>query len=101
LIDLEPRVINNIKNGLYSNLYNPENFFCSKHGGGAGNNWGQGFEEGERVQEEIFDMIDREAENSDSMEGFVMTHSVAGGTGSGLGSFLLEALNDRYQKKLI
>jgi len=46
-------------------------------------------------------MIDREAENSDSMEGFVMTHSVAGGTGSGLGSFLLEALNDRYQKKLI
>jgi tubulin gamma len=46
-------------------------------------------------------MIDREAENSDSMEGFVMTHSVAGGTGSGLGSFMLEALNDRYQKKLI
>jgi len=42
LIDLEPRVINNIKHGLYANLYNPENFFCSKHGGGAGNNWGQG-----------------------------------------------------------
>jgi tubulin gamma len=42
LIDLEPRVTNNIKNGLYSNLYNPENFFCAKHGGGAGNNWGQG-----------------------------------------------------------
>jgi tubulin gamma len=28
-------------------------------------------------------------------------HSIAGGTGSGLGSFLLEALNDRYPKKLI
>jgi tubulin gamma len=46
-------------------------------------------------------MIDREVENSDSMEGFVMTHSTAGGTGSGFGSFLLEALNDRYSKKLI
>ena len=46
-------------------------------------------------------MIDREADGSDSLEGFVMTHSVAGGTGSGLGSFLLEALNDRYPKKLI
>lgn len=46
-------------------------------------------------------MIDREADGSDSLEGFVMTHSIAGGTGSGLGSFLLEAVNDRYPKKLI
>lgn len=53
------------------------------------------------MQEHVFDMIDREAENSDSMEGFVMTHSTAGGTGSGFGSFLLEAMNDRYPKKLI
>ena len=42
LIDLEPRVINSIQNGLYSNLYNPENFYVSRHGGGAGNNWGKG-----------------------------------------------------------
>lgn len=42
LVDLEPRVINSIQNGLYSGLYNPENFFVSKTGGGAGNNWGKG-----------------------------------------------------------
>ena len=30
-----------------------------------------------------------------------MTHSTAGGTGSGFGSFLLERLNDRFPKKLI
>jgi tubulin gamma len=115
LIDLEPRVVNSIKNGNYRSLYNPENFFISEEGGGAGNNWGVGkylcvreltciiigYEEGEKVQEHVFDMIDREVENSDSMEGFVMTHSTAGGTGSGFGSFLLEALNDRYSKKLI
>lgn len=28
-------------------------------------------------------------------------HSIAGGTGSGLGSFLLERLNDKFPKKLI
>jgi hypothetical protein len=28
-------------------------------------------------------------------------HSIAGGTGSGMGSYLLERLNDRYPKKLI
>ena len=60
-----------------------------------------GYEEGEKCKDEIIDMIDREADNSDSLEGFVLTHSIAGGTGSGFGSFLLEAMNDRYQKKLI
>ena len=60
-----------------------------------------GYEEGEKCQDEILDMIDREADGSDSLEGFVMTHSIAGGTGSGFGSFLLEAMNDRYPKKLI
>ena len=60
-----------------------------------------GYCEGEKYYEEIIDMIDREADGSDSLEGFVMTHSTAGGTGSGLGSFMLERLNDRFPKKLI
>ena len=60
-----------------------------------------GYEEGEKCQDEIIEMIDREADGSDSLEGFQLTHSIAGGTGSGFGSFLLEALNDRYPKKLI
>ena len=38
---------------------------------------------------------------SDSLEGFTLCHSIAGGTGSGMGSWLLEALNDRYPKKLV
>lgn len=46
-------------------------------------------------------MIDREADGSDSLEGFLMLHSIAGGTGSGAGSYLLEALNDRFHKKII
>ena len=60
-----------------------------------------GYEEAHWVREEILDMIDREADGSDSLEGFVMSHSIAGGTGSGFGSYLLEQLNDRYPKKLI
>jgi hypothetical protein len=28
--------------GPYANLYNPENFFVAKEGGGAGNNWAAG-----------------------------------------------------------
>ena len=43
LLDLEPRVINGIMNSPYANLYNPENVYLSKHGGGAGNNWASGY----------------------------------------------------------
>ena len=34
----------------------------------AGNNWAQGFYQGEKLYEEIFDIIDREADNGDSLE---------------------------------
>lgn len=101
LLDLEPRVIDNIKASSFANLYNPENIFTSKDGGGAGNIWPNGYTQAEKMSEDIMDMVDREADNSDSLEGFMLLHSIAGGTGSGLGSFLLERLNDRYPKKLI
>lgn len=101
LIDLEPRVIHSIQTSMFGSLYNPENIFMSREGGGAGNNWASGFGQAERVNEEIMDMIEREADGSDSLEGFTLLHSIAGGTGSGMGSYLLERLNDRFPKKLI
>lgn len=101
LLDLEPRVINTILASPYSKLYNQENVFVSKNGGGAGNNWASGFSQGEKLSEEIFDIIDREADGSDSLEGFVLCHSIAGGTGSGMGSNILEKLSDRFPKKLV
>ena len=62
------QVLNAIQSGPYSNIYNPENFFIGKQGIGAGNNWAAGYATGELVQEEVFDMIDREADGSDSLE---------------------------------
>ncbi|XP_063512724.1 tubulin gamma-2 chain isoform X3 [Pongo pygmaeus] len=85
LLDLEPRVIHSILNSPYAKLYNPENIYLSEHGGGAGNNWASGFSQvsrrpfqrplifpsrgkGEKIHEDIFDIIDREADGSDSLE---------------------------------
>lgn len=101
LVDLEPRIVNRLTSGAYSQLFNPENCFIAEDGGGAGNNWASGFRQGEQHHEQVLDMIDREADNSDSLEGFVLCHSIAGGTGSGMGSYLLEALNDYFPKKLV
>lgn len=119
LIDLEPRVVNKLASqrtiptsthtapssasspSTCSTMFNPENVFVAKDGGGAGNNWASGYRQGEEHHEAVLDMIDREADNSDSLEGFLLTHSIAGGTGSGMGSYLLEKLNDHFPKKLI
>lgn len=101
LLDLEPRVINGIKTSDHKQLFNTENMYVSQQGGGAGNNWASGYSQAASVENEIMDMIDREADGSDSLEGFVLCHSIAGGTGSGLGSYILEVLSDRYGKKLV
>lgn len=69
LIDLEPRVVNSIKNSEYANLYNPENVYLSEQGGGAGNNWAVGYQQASSIHEEVFDIIDREADGSDNLEG--------------------------------
>lgn len=100
LIDLEPRVLNQVNNEM-PGLFNQENIYRHPEGGGAGNNWAMGYDMAQSVQEDILEMIDREADGSDSLEGFLLCHSIAGGTGSGMGSCLLEQLNDRFPKKLI
>ena len=43
LLDLEPRVVNSIQSSMHRDLFNPENIFISKEGGGAGNNWASGY----------------------------------------------------------
>jgi len=89
------------KNDKLQHLWNPENIYVYPQGGGAGNNWACGHQLGSEVYETVLEMLDREADGSDSLEGFVLSHSIAGGTGSGFGSYLLEQLHDRYPKKLI
>ncbi|GMM36404.1 gamma-tubulin [Saccharomycopsis crataegensis] len=100
LFDLEPRVVSNISN-RFPHLFNPRNIYTSASGSGAGNNWSQGYDYGTSHIDELIDIIDREVDSCDNLEGFQLIHSVAGGTGSGLGSFLLEQLADRYAKKLV
>jgi tubulin epsilon len=60
---------------------------------GAGNNWAHGYHVyGPQYQDHIFEMIRCEAEQCDSLQGFFLIHSLGGGTGSGLGSYLLTIL---------
>jgi tubulin gamma len=95
LIDLEPRVIDKIVHSKQKQLHNARNIYRSSEGGGAGNNWAIGYNQEGKAIDDIFDILHHEAENADSLEGFTMCHSIAGGTGSGLGSKLIEQIKER------
>lgn len=100
LIDLEPLVVTKTTSVLP--MINPRNVHLSDKGLGAGNNWSNGYVYGNEHQEELFNIIDREADKCDNLGNFQLFHSVAGGTGAGVGSLVLELLSDRYgQKKMI
>lgn len=49
-------------------------------GGGAGNNWASGYSQARDKIEDIMDMIDREADGSDSLEGCAPTTQLAPAT---------------------
>lgn len=60
---------------------------------GAGNNWAHGHHfYGPQYGDHIMDLVRMEAEQCDSLQGFLLLHSLGGGTGSGLGSYLLGKL---------
>ncbi|GMM56353.1 gamma-tubulin [Maudiozyma humilis] len=100
MIDLEPSVINDNHN-FFPGFFDDRSSWVSDDRYGAGNSWANGYDEGQKNQDTFLNMIDKQLDSTENFEGFQLLHSVAGGTGSGLGSNLLEALADRYQKKLL
>jgi tubulin beta len=48
----------------------------------------------------VLDVLRREVEGADSMQGFQLCHSLGGGTGSGLGTLLLSKIREEYPDRL-
>lgn len=81
---------------------------------GRGNNWALGYsatykenqdtigfsqaEEETPLYERAIEALRREAERADFFLGTMLVHSLAGGTGSGLGSRLIESYRDTFGK---
>lgn len=99
LIDLEPSVVTKALNTLP--MLNPRNVHVSDQGNGAANNWSNGYKYGSENIESILNIIDKEVDKCDNLSQFQLFHSVAGGTGLGCGSKILEILQDRYTSKKI
>mmetsp|Transcript_13800 Transcript_13800/g.19157 ORF Transcript_13800/g.19157 Transcript_13800/m.19157 type:complete len:451 (-) Transcript_13800:74-1426(-) len=97
-VDLEPTVIDEVRNGTYRQLFNPSQLITGKED--AANNYARGhYTVGKELVDVTLERIRKLADVCTGLQGFMIFHSVGGGTGSGFGSLLLERLSVDYGKK--
>ncbi|XP_007946055.1 tubulin delta chain [Orycteropus afer afer] len=102
LVDMEPKVINQtLSKSAHSGRWKYDQCACFCQKQGSGNNWAYGYSvHGPRHEESIMNLIQKEVEKCDSLSGFFIIMSMAGGTGSGLGAFITQNLQDQYSNCL-
>jgi len=100
LVDLEPGTMDAIKSSTYGALFRPDNFVYGQSG--AGNNWAKGhYTEGAELVDNVLEVVRKEAENCDCLQGFQIAHSLGGGTGSGMGTLLLSKIREEYPDRMM
>eukprot|EP01051_Picozoa_sp_SAG22_P005482 SAG22_NODE_327_length_12278_cov_10.550209_3_plen_197_part_00 len=81
LVDLEPGTMDSVRSGPYGQIFRPDNFVFGQSG--AGNNWAKGhYTEGAELIDSVLDVVRKEAESCDCLQGFQINHSLGGGTGA-------------------
>ena len=94
----QPTVIDEVRTGTYRQLFHPEQLISGKED--AANNFARGhYTIGKEIVDLCLDRIRKLADNCTGLQGFLVFNAVGGGTGSGLGSLLLERLSVDYGKK--
>lgn len=97
-VDMEPKVVNQAievakTGGKWT--YPTGMQFCCKSG--SGNNWSHGFQvHGPKCDDKVLNLLRKESEKCDQLSGFNVIMSLAGGTGSGLGSYVVQLIKDNF-----
>merc|ERR1711906_40337 len=100
LTDLEPGTMDAIRSGAMGGTFRPDNYVFGQSG--AGNNWAKGhYTEGAELVDAIMDATRKEAEACDMLQGFQITHSMGGGTGSGMGTLLVSKIREEFPDRIM
>ncbi|KAK9299410.1 hypothetical protein QLX08_007574 [Tetragonisca angustula] len=95
LIDMEDSVVEGLRKGPVRDLFDQACVVTNYPG--SANNWAVGYHTyGTEYQEKLEDTIRHMVEKCSRLHGFLLMHSVGGGTGSGLGTAVLKLLADNY-----
>ncbi|CAG0901749.1 unnamed protein product [Cyprideis torosa] len=97
-VDLEPTVVDEVRTGVYRQLFHPEQLITGKED--AANNYARGhYTIGKEIVDLVLDRIRKLSDQCTGLQGFLVFHSFGGGTGSGFTALLMERLSVDYGKK--
>merc|ERR1712153_126487 len=100
LMDLEPGTMDSVRSGPFGQIFRPDNFVFGQTG--AGNNWAKGhYTEGAELIDSVLDVVRKEAESCDCLQGFQLTHSLGGGTGAGMGTLLISKIREENPDRVM
>ena len=92
--------MDSVRAGPFGQLFRPDNFVFGQTG--AGNNWAKGhYTEGAELIDSVLDVVRKEAESCDCLQGFQLTHSLGGGTGAGMGTLLISKIREEYPDRVM
>uniref|UniRef100_K3WV56 Tubulin/FtsZ GTPase domain-containing protein n=1 Tax=Globisporangium ultimum (strain ATCC 200006 / CBS 805.95 / DAOM BR144) TaxID=431595 RepID=K3WV56_GLOUD len=95
LVDMEQGPVSETLAGPLGELFDQQQFLTDVSG--SGNNWAHGHcLYGPKYRDELLQKIHRAVELCDSLQSFFVIHSMGGGTGSGLGTYILGLLEDHF-----
>lgn len=95
LIDMECGPLQETMRGPLGSLFDETQFVMDVYG--SGNNFAHGNKAyGPQYREKFEEGLRKNAEQCDSLQTFFVLHSLGGGTGSGVGTYVLEVLEDCY-----
>ncbi|XP_022083482.1 tubulin epsilon chain-like isoform X1 [Acanthaster planci] len=95
LVDMEEGVVNELLKGSIGELFDHRQLITDVSG--CGNNWAVGNKMyGVQYRDQISERVRHAAEQCDCLQCFFLTHSMGGGTGSGVGTSILKLLRDEY-----
>eukprot|EP01114_Cavostelium_apophysatum_P005378 TRINITY_DN162_c0_g1_i1.p1 TRINITY_DN162_c0_g1~~TRINITY_DN162_c0_g1_i1.p1 ORF type:complete len:451 (+),score=157.87 TRINITY_DN162_c0_g1_i1:98-1450(+) len=100
LVDLEPGTMDAVKASPWGHLFRPDSYVFGQSG--AGNNWAKGhYTEGAELIDSVMEVVRKEAEGCDCLQGFQICHSLGGGTGSGMGTLLLSKVREEFPDRMM
>eukprot|EP01105_Mastigella_eilhardi_P027076 TRINITY_DN816_c0_g1_i6.p1 TRINITY_DN816_c0_g1~~TRINITY_DN816_c0_g1_i6.p1 ORF type:complete len:450 (+),score=118.80 TRINITY_DN816_c0_g1_i6:28-1350(+) len=95
LVDMEQGVLDQVMKGHIGELFDGRQLISDVSG--AGNNWARGFcHYGPKYHDTIMEKVRHAVEQCDSLQCFMLIHSLGGGTGSGVGTYVLQHLQDEF-----
>merc|ERR1712196_723765 len=96
LMDLEPGTMDSVRAGPFGQLFRPDNFVFGQTG--AGNNWAKGhYTEGAELIDSVLDVVRKESESCDCLQGFQVCHSIGGG----MGTLLISKIREEYPDRIM